>query len=83
MTLPARSSMTDANDDFCLEDLDIEIKCPSCGNEMVSDPDTLPLAESPKGAMLECGVCTEISEWRFEGDPLTARQVPVQWGGEV
>ena len=74
---------TDCPDDFRLEDLDVEIQCPSCGNEMVGDQNSLPLAESPRGAMLECGVCAEISEWRFEGDPPTARQVPVSWGGEI
>jgi len=72
-----------SDEDFCIESLGIKIKCPSCGDEMVGNDDTLPLAESPRGAMLECGVCSEISEWKFEGDPLTARQVPVNWGGDV
>ena len=70
------------DDEFQIEELGIEINCPGCGNEMVNDDSTLPLAESPRGAMLECGVCCEISEWRFEGDPLTARQVAVKWDGE-
>lgn len=74
-----------ARDDhgFRIEDLDIEIACPSCGNEMVKDPNSLPLAESADGAMLECGSCSEISEWRFEGHPPKAVRVPLKWDGQI
>lgn len=75
--------MTDYDDEFRLEDLGIEIHCPYCGNGMVNDGNSLPLAESPTGAMLECGVCAEISQWEISGDPLIARQVPVSFGGKV
>jgi hypothetical protein len=75
--------MTEYDDEFCLKDLGIRIVCPYCSNEMVHDPDSLPLAESPTGAMLECGVCIEISQWEISGNPPVAKQVPVTFGGTV
>ena len=71
-------------DDFTIESLPIEILCPKCGNELVHDDDTLTLAESPRGAMFECGQCAEITEWRFTLDPFTLEQaVPPNWGGTL
>ena len=75
--------MSESKTDFKLEDLQIKINCPKCGNEMVHDQNSLPLAESPRGAMLECGQCKEISQWEFSGEPLKAKQVPVTWGKEL
>ena len=72
-----------SDDDFQIEDLDIEILCPKCGNEMVHDDNSLPLAESPRGVMFECGQCEEISQWELSGDQTTAKQVPVTWGGNL
>jgi endogenous inhibitor of DNA gyrase (YacG/DUF329 family) len=70
-------------EEFQIDQLDIEIRCPKCGNEMVHDQNSLPLAESPRGAMFECGKCEEISQWEFTLDPFVLRQVPVTWGGSV
>ncbi len=70
-------------DEFRIEDTALEIHCPACGNEMVHDGDSLRLAESPRGAMLECGRCGEISQWEFTLEPRTLRQVPVTWGGSL
>ena len=76
--------MDEDEEDFCIEDLGIEIHCPKCGNELTKDPDTLPLAESPTGAMFDCGKCQEISQWRFTLEPLSIEQVvPITWGGDV
>ncbi len=69
--------------EFELEQPDIEIHCPHCGNEMVHDPNSLTLAEAPCGAMLECGNCTEITSWRFTLEPFLLRQVPNKWGGKI
>jgi transcription elongation factor Elf1 len=70
--------------DFALENLPVEIHCPKCGNEMVHDSNSLPLAESPRGAMLECGTCGEITQWRFTLNPFKLERVqPITWGGHV
>ena len=71
------------DEEFAIENLGIEIHWPYCHNEMVNDGNSLPLAESPTGAMLECGVCSEISEWKISGDPPVAIQIPVSFGGNV
>ena len=68
------------DNEFRIEDLAIEIHCPKCFNEMVNDGDSLRLAESPRGVMLECGVCSEITQWEITGSPPAAREVPVTWG---
>ena len=39
----------DDEDDFTLADLGIAIRCPKCGNEMVSDGNSLSLAYSRSG----------------------------------
>ena len=71
-------------DDFAgIETLGIEIHCPNCGNEMANDGNSLPLAEAPCGAMLECGNCQTITSWEFSLDPFEVRQVPNQWGGRI
>ena len=71
-------------DDFPgLDTLGIAITCPHCGNEMANDPNSLPLAEAPCGAMLECGRGAEITSWRFTLDPFTLRQVENTWGGTI
>ena len=71
------------DEEFQLDHLDIQIHCPACGNEMVHDPDSLPLAEARCGAMLECGRCREITSWRFTLLPFTLRQIPNEWGGSI
>ena len=70
-------------EDFRIEDSGIEIHCPKCGNEMVHDGNSLTLAESPRGVMFECGGCGEITQWQISYDPLTIKQVPVTWGGQL
>jgi endogenous inhibitor of DNA gyrase (YacG/DUF329 family) len=69
-------------DFFALADTGIRIHCPNCGNELVHDGNSLTLAESPRGAMFECGRCTKISQWEFTLAPFTLKQVPVTWGGK-
>ena len=71
------------DDDFAIENLNIEIRCPKCDNEMAHDDNSLPLAESPRGVMLECGSCAEISQWELSPDQKSAKQVPVTWGGNL
>ena len=66
-----------------IDRLGIEIHCPHCGNEMANDGDSLPLAEAPCGAMLECGQCGEVTSWRFSLKPFVLRQVPNEWGGQI
>ena len=73
----------EAEDDFQIEDLSVEIRCPKCDNEMVHDSDSLPLAESPRGVMFECGQCAEISQWELSADQTSAKQDPVTWGGNL
>ena len=80
---PGDSSPPPGADDFMLQDQAIEIHCPHCGNEMVHDPNSLTLAESPRGAQLECGKCEQITEWRFTLNPFVLQQVPVTWGGTL
>lgn len=76
--------MTHPDDDFTLADTSLEISCPQCGNELVHDGNTLTLAESPRGAMFECGSCGLITQWRFTLAPFTLTRVdPVEWGGNV
>ena len=72
-----------ADELFALASSGLQLHCPQCANEMVGDDRSLTLAESPRGAMMECGQCGEISQWRFDGTPLRATQVPVTWGGTV
>ncbi len=71
------------DEDFDLSTFAVAVHCPHCGNEMAHDGNSLALAESPRGAMLECGRCETISEWRFAWRPFSATQVPVQWGGDL
>ena len=72
------------DDGFGIDHLPIAIHCPRCGNAMVHDPDSLPRAESPRGAMFECGSRGEITQWRFTLDPFVLEQVaPTTWGGTV
>lgn len=76
--------MADDDDDFVLADLGIAIHCPKCGNEMVRDGNSLSLAYSRKGAMMECGQCAEITQWRFTLNPFVLERVePITWGGTV
>ena len=76
--------MADDDDDFVLADLGIAIRCPKCGNEMVRDGNSLSLAYSRKGAMMECGRCGEITQWRFTLGPFVLERVePITWGGTV
>lgn len=76
--------MSSNEDDFRLASLGIEIHCPACGNEMVGDGKSLRLAASPTGAILECGACFMITQWKFVGTPLRAERVlPLTWGGSV
>jgi hypothetical protein len=63
--------------------LGLDIVCPDCGAEMTSDPNTLPLAEAPCGAMLECGQCGAITSWRWTLEPFDLKQVPNEWGGTI
>ena len=71
------------DDDFDLSTLGINVFCPKCQNEMVHNGNSLRLAESATGALLECGKCEEITEWKFKGNPIEVIQVPVQFGGSV
>lgn len=71
------------DDNFAIEDLDLEIRCPKCDNEMAHDDNSLVLAESPRGVMFECGKCTEVSQWELSSDHKSAKQVPVSWGGNL
>jgi hypothetical protein len=67
-----------------LADLGIAIHCPKCGNEMVRDGNSLSLAYSRKGAMMECGRCGEITQWRFTLNPFVLERVEsITWGGTV
>jgi hypothetical protein len=51
---------------------------------MVHDSNSLPLAESPRGAMFECGTCGGITQWRFTLNPFKLERVePITWGGHV
>ena len=70
-------------DNFNIEDLGIEIFCPSCRNEIVNNPNSLALAEAKCGAMLECGSCFEISSWRWTLNPFVLEQVPNEFGGTI
>jgi Zn finger protein HypA/HybF involved in hydrogenase expression len=72
-----------SEEDFTIGSLPIKIHCPKCKNEMVHDQNSLALAESPRGAMLECGKCQEISQWEFTGDPIEVKQVPVTRGKKL
>jgi hypothetical protein len=48
---------------------------------MMRDGNSLTLAYSGKGAMMECGRFGEISQWRFTLDPFVLEQVePITWG---
>ena len=75
--------MREENKEFQIDSLDVEIHCPKCGNELVHDGNSLPLAESEKGAMFECGECEEISQWEYTLEPFMLKQVPVTLGGSV
>jgi predicted RNA-binding Zn-ribbon protein involved in translation (DUF1610 family) len=67
-----------------LADLGIASHCPKCGNEMVRDANSLSLAYSRKGAMMECGRCGEITQWRFTLNPFVLERVEwITWGGTV
>jgi len=66
-----------------IEDLGIEIHCPSCNNELANDPNTLALSEAKCGAMLECGKCGEITSWRWTLKPFELKQVPNEFGGSI
>ena len=70
-------------EEFGIEELGIEINCPKCKNEMVNDPNSLPLAEAKCGAMLECGKCEEITSWSWTLDPFKLNQIPNEWGGSI
>ena len=74
---------TVAGEYFTIESLPIEIHCPDCNNEMVHDQNSLPLAESPRGVMFECGKCQKVSQWSISGDPMNVKQVPVTWGKKL
>jgi hypothetical protein len=66
--------MTEYDEEFRIEDLGIMIYCPACGIELVNDPDSLPLAESPTGVMFECGQCELITGWKISGNPPVAER---------
>lgn len=72
------------DDDFDITQTRLEITCPVCTAEIVHNPDSLALAESPRGAVIECGECGEITQWKYSLDTLSVEQViPVQYGGSV
>jgi hypothetical protein len=51
---------------------------------MVRDGNSLSLAYSRRGAMMQCGQCGEITQWRFTLEPFVLEQVePITWGGTV
>ena len=72
------------DEEFDITQTNLQIPCPKCGNEMVHDGNSLALAESLRGAVLECGSCAEISQWKYSLETLEIEQViPVQYGGHV
>lgn len=79
----AQPPVPPADEGFSIENFDVQIHCPECGQELVHDGSTLILAESPRGSQFECGRCATISEWRFTWQPFTATRVPVVFGGEI
>ena len=70
------------DDKIEIDQLDIEIRCPKCDNDLVHDNNTLPMAQSRNGAMFECGQCQEVTQWKFTLDPFMLERVdPIVWGG--
>lgn len=82
-TEEAESDSLFEEEEFSIDELEVEIHCPHCGNDMAHDGDSLRLAESPRGVMFECGSCEAVTQWRFTYNPLKAEQRPLTWGGMI